>query len=168
MTKGKQWSVQEERQVKTLREEGKTVAEIALRLKKSEGSIKQKLMRLGLKVVTLEKSIGTTTSTLIMPEELPSVEEALKDFVAAKNALKTPGLSKTEIMRLRTLIQTSGLYQKRIAEYMDYRGLEAELLEWREKYAELAKREQDSGARPASFVKPTGSVGDAKALEEES
>jgi hypothetical protein len=30
------------------------------------------------------------------------------------------------------------------------------------------KREQDSGARPASFVKPTGSVGDAKAIEEES
>lgn len=100
-------------------------------------------MRLGLKVVTLEKSTGTTTSELIMPEELPSVEEALKDLVAAMNALKTPGLSKTEVMRLRTLIQTSSLYQKRIAEYMDYRGLEVEMLEWRKKYAELAKREQD-------------------------
>ena len=140
MTKGKQWSVQDERQLKALREGGKTVAEIALRLKKSEGAVKQKLMRLGLKVVTLEKSIGTTSSTLIMPEELPSVEEALKDLVAAMNALKTPGLSKTEVMRLRTLIQTSGLYQKRIAEYMDYRGVEIEMLGWREKYAELAKR----------------------------
>ena len=143
MTKGKPWTVQEERQLKTLREEGKLVSQIATVLGKSEGSIKQKLMRLGLKVVTLEKSTGTTTSELIMPEELPSVEEALKDFVAAMNALKTPGLSKTEVMRLRTLIQTSSLYQKRIAEYMDYRGLEVEMLEWRKKYAELTKRKQD-------------------------
>jgi hypothetical protein len=59
------------------------------------------------------------------------------------NALKTPGLSKTEIMRLRTLIQTSGLYQKRIAEYIDYRGLEKRLIELTEEYEELAKREQD-------------------------
>ena len=110
MTKGKQWSVQEERQLNTLREEGKTVAEIALRLKKSEGSIKQKLMRLGLKVVTLEKSIGTTTSTLIMPEELPSVEEALKILVAAMNALETPDLSKTEVLWLRSIIQAAGVY----------------------------------------------------------
>jgi endonuclease III-like uncharacterized protein len=99
---------------------------------------------------------------------LPSVEEALKDLVAAMNALKTPGLSKTEIMRLRTLIQTSGLYQHRLAEYVDYRGIEREMIDLKEKYEALVKREQDSGARPASFVKPTGSVGDAKALEEES
>ena len=140
MPKGKPWTVQEERQLKTLREEGKLVSQIATVLGKSEGSIKQKLMRLGLKVVTLEKSIGTTTSELIMPKELPSVEEALKDFVAAMNELKTPGLSKTEVMRLRTLIQTSSLYQKRIAEYIDYRRLEVEMLEWKKKYAELAKR----------------------------
>ena len=76
-----------------------------------------------------------------MPEELPSVEEALKDLVAAMNALKTPGLSKTEIMRLRTLIQTSGLYQKRLAEYVDYRGTEKRMIELGEKYKELAKSE---------------------------
>ena len=140
MTKGKPWTVQEGRQLKTLREEGKLVSQIATVLGKSEGSIKQKLMRLGLKVVTLEKSTGTTTSELIMPEELPSVEEALKDQVAAMNELKTPGLSKTEIMRLRTLVQVSNLYQKRIAEYIDYRGLEVEMLEWKAKYGELAKR----------------------------
>ena len=51
-----------------------------------------------------------------------------------------PGLSKTEIMRLRSLIQTSSLYQKRIAEYMDYRGLEKRLIDLNEK---LSKREQD-------------------------
>jgi len=108
----------------------------------TEDAVKQKLRRMGLKVVTLQKSIGTTTSELIMPEELPSVEEALKELVAAMNALKAPGLSKTEIMRLRTLIQTSNLYQHRIAEYIDYRGLEKKLVDLTEKYEELNKREK--------------------------
>ena len=50
--------------------------------------------------------------------------------------------SKTEIMRLRTLIQTSGLYQKRIAEYVNYRGIEKQLFELSEKYEELVKRQK--------------------------
>ena len=32
------------------------------------------------------------------------------------------------------------VYQELIAQYIDYRGLESELLEWREKYADLAKK----------------------------
>ncbi|MCJ7761971.1 hypothetical protein MUP38_00780 [Candidatus Bathyarchaeota archaeon] len=182
MPKGKPWLVEEERQLRKLRGEGKTVVEIALRMKQTPDAIKQKLRRLGLKVVTLEKSIGTTTSELIMPEELPSVEEALKDLVAAMNALKTPGLSKTEIMRLRSLIQTSGLYQHRLAEYVDFRGIEREMIDLGEKYEALAKREQDrlvtarivrrgvtrsrtirlSGTRPASFIHPGNQATDAE------
>jgi hypothetical protein len=172
--KGRPWSVEEERQLKTLREEGKTVAEIALRMKQTPDAIKQKLRRLGLKVVTLEKSGGTTTSgELIIPEELCSVEDALKILAGAMEVLKTPGLSKTEILRLRSLVQVADKYQTRIAEYMDYRGLEVEMLEWREKYAELAKRANDrpvtpgiasrsrtvrlgGNRRPASFYRTSG------------
>ena len=62
-------------------------------------------------------------------------------------ALETVGLSKTEIMRLRTLIQTSGLYQHRLAEYMDYRGTEKWLIELSEKYEAIVKREQDRTVR---------------------
>jgi hypothetical protein len=95
-----------------------------------------------------------------MPEDLISIEDTLKKLVAAMTAPETIGLSKTEIMRLRSLIQTSGLYQHKLAEYMDYRGTpEREMIDLKEKYEALAKREQDSGAIPASFVKPTGSVG---------
>lgn len=93
--------------------------------------------------MTSEFSEVTTSSELIIPENLPSVEEALKDLAAAMNALKQPGLSKTEIMRLKTLIQTSSLYQKRFAEYMNYRKIEQKLVDLTEKYEELAKREQD-------------------------
>jgi len=153
MTKGKQWSVQEERQLRKLREEDKLVSQIATVLGKSEGSIKQKLMRLGLKVVTLEKSIGTTTSAeLIMPEELCSVEDALKILAGAMEVLKTPGLSKTEILRLRTLVQVADKYQTRFAEYVDYRGTEKRMIELAQKYEELTKRQQDKPPEAAGLA----------------
>ena len=91
-----------------------------------------------------------STTSIAMPKELPSVEEALKDLVAAMNALKTPGLSKTEIRRLRCLIQTSSLYQKRIAEYMDYRGTEKWLIDLEEKYDGVVKRQKEQMVAPPS------------------
>ena len=75
-----------------------------------------------------KNSCSTTTCEFVLPNELPSVEEALEDLAAAMNALKTPELNKTEIMRLRTLIQTSSLYQKRFAEYVNYRKTEQRLI----------------------------------------
>jgi IS30 family transposase len=139
VTKGKPWTNSEVKRLQELRVEGKTVAEIAMHMNKSEGAIKQKLRRLGLKVVTAEKHGATTTSELIIPEELISVEEALKELVAAMNALKKPELSRTEVMRLRTLIQTSNLYQKRFAEYMQYREIERQVVELQAKYEQLAE-----------------------------
>ncbi len=98
------WTREEEKQLKTLREHGKTVSQLALKMGKSRDAVKQKLRRLGLKVVTLQESGGSTTSELILPKELPSVEEALLILAAAVKALETPGLSKTEVLRLRSLI----------------------------------------------------------------
>ena len=134
MPKGKPWAVPEERQLRKLRENGKTVAEIAQLMNKSPDAVKQKLRRLGLKVVTIKNSGATTTSEHIIPTELISIEEALKKLVAAMNALENPELTKTDIMRLRTLIQTSGVYQKRLAEYLDFRGIERKLLEMEERF----------------------------------
>ena len=88
-----------------------------------------------------------------MPEELISLEDALKKLVAVMTALETIGLSKTEIMRLRSLIQTSCLYQKRIAEYIDYRGLEKRLIELTEEYEALAKRAQDRAEKAEEAFK---------------
>ena len=77
-----------------------------------------------------------------MSEELPSVEEALKILAAAMKALETPGLSKTEVMRLRSVIQAASAYQAKVAEYMDYRGIERTLVELKEKYEEIIKRDK--------------------------
>jgi len=104
--------------------------------------MRQKIRRLRL-VVEQRKNVWSTSSKLDLPKELPSVEEALKDLVAVMNALKTPGLPKTEIMRLRSRVQVADKYQTRFAEYVDYRGTEKRMIELLQKYEELAKREQD-------------------------
>ena len=59
---------------------------------------------------------SSTAAALKLPEELPSVEEALKILVAAMKALETPDLSRTEVLRLRSIIQAAGVYQVKVAE----------------------------------------------------
>ena len=139
--KGKPWSVEQTRRLVELRNNGKTVAEIANLMDKSVDAIKQKLRRLGLKVVTIENSEGTTSTAeeLIVPDDLPSIETAMLKLTAAMNALENPKLSKTDVMRLKTLIHTSKIYQKLLAEYLDYRKVERRLIVLDEKYAQLVK-----------------------------
>jgi hypothetical protein len=115
--------------------------------KYSEDAIRQKLIRLGLikeEVVGQLKNGCTTTSKLELPDELPSVEEALKTLVAALKALESPRLGKNDVSRLRGIIAGTKIYKELLADYVDYRGLEAELFELRRKYAELAKKSQDT------------------------
>ena len=71
---------------------------------------------------------------------MPSVEETLKTLAAALKALETPALDKSEVLRLRGIIAGAKIYKELLADYMDYRGLEAELLEWNAKYEELSKK----------------------------
>ncbi len=79
-----------------------------------------------------------------MPGELPSIEEALKTLAAALVALDSPGLARTEVLRLRAIIMGTKIYKELLADYINYRRLEAELLEWRNKYEALAKKDQGS------------------------
>ena len=127
----------------------------------------KKLQRLGLKVVHQRESNWTTSSCeIIVPKELYSVEEALGILAGAMKALQTPGLSKTEVMRLRSLIQAASIYQVKVAEYMDYRGLEKDLLEWKNKYHDLAKRKPiqdklvETKQEPVEVKKPVEGVQD--------
>ena len=129
LPKGKPWSVQQTRQLIELRNNGKTVAEIANLMSKSADAIKQKLRRIGLKVVTVENTRGTTTfdEELILPNDLPSIEMVMLKLVAAMNALENPKLTKTDVMRLKTLIQTCKIYQKLFADYVGYRKIERDV-----------------------------------------
>jgi hypothetical protein len=80
---------------------------------------------------------------LKLPSELFSVEEALKVLAGALNALTVGGLDKTEIIRLRSIIQGAEAYIDRVAQFVNYRGLEFELLEWRRKFGDLGKKGSD-------------------------
>ena len=81
------------------------MAKIAALLGKTVDSVKQKIKRLKLEVGGPLKFSEPSSSNLDAEGELQSVEEALKLLNAALNALKTRGLDKTEILRLRTIIQ---------------------------------------------------------------
>ena len=141
MPKGKPWTVTEERKLQDLRSENLKVSEIAAVMGKSEQAIMKKLQRMGMKVVPPQTPTGSNASELILPKELPSVEEALVMLAGAMNVLKTPGLSKTEVTRLRNLIQAASVYQVKFAEYVDYRGIEKHLIQLDRKYEELNKKE---------------------------
>jgi hypothetical protein len=78
---------------------------------KSEQAVMKKLERLELKVEQKPAGTCSTTSFLELPEELFSVEEALKIQAAALKTLETPGLNKTEILRLKNVAAVARAYQ---------------------------------------------------------
>lgn len=135
MTKGKPWTAEEERLLEQMLRENKSVRAIAKALGKTRDCVRIKIARLGLDVVVQAKQQRTTTSSLTLPADLPSVEEALKTLSAALKALETPGLDQAETLRLRSIIQGVKIYKELFADYVDYRGFEAEVLELREKLA---------------------------------
>jgi len=70
-----------------------------------------------------------------LPDRLPSVEEELKVLVAAVEVLRQPGLSRAEGSRLHNIIVGVKVYQELFAKFVDYCGLEAEVLELRRQLA---------------------------------
>ena len=146
LLKGKPWSSEEEKQLRDLLAAKTPLVVIAKGLGKPDGAVCQKIRRLGLEVVEQRKNVCTTTSSELLPKELFSVEDILRELHAAVAGLKVPGLDKTEVIRLRGIIAGCKVYEEMLADYMDYRGLEVELMEWRVKYAELAKK--SSGVQP--------------------
>ena len=60
---------------------------------KTREAVRMKLARLEVRLLKVEKTMRTTSSssTLVLPEELPSIEETLKTLAGALKALETPG-----------------------------------------------------------------------------
>ena len=155
LTKGKPWPVEDEKKLTDwFNSNTKDLRVLAFSFdgKYSENAIYQKLLDLGFiqkeeenrgehtSSSSSSSALGFTSSKLKMPEELPSVEETLKTLAAALEALKASGLKRDDILRLRGIISGTKIYQELLADYINYRALEAELLVWRNKYEELAKK----------------------------
>lgn len=157
MTKGKPWPPEKEKELRELVAVGAHVDVIAAKLGKSRGAILKKAERLGLEVVVTKNFSQTTTSELDLGGELPSVEDVLKLLNAALKELQKPGLDKTEVSRLRSIIVGCKMYKELLADYIDYRAIETKLIELEAKYEQLRK-EKAKGYAPkpnSAHVVPT-------------
>lgn len=138
--KGKPWSIEEEQQLRDLVEAKTPVDVMAVNLRRQPDAIVMKCKRLKLEVV-----VGrgyTTTTSIALPKELPSVEEALLMLAGALKAACESGLDKVEVQRLQVVATLARTYKNILVDYMDYRGLEAELLEERVENEENSKKSQ--------------------------
>jgi hypothetical protein len=140
--KGKPWSVDEEKQLRELVAAKTPFEVIAAKLGRGRDAVTIKCKRLGLEVV-VANCYSTTTTSLKVPEELPSVEEALLKLAGALEAACKPGLDKVEVQRLQVVASIAKTYKDIFADYLDYRGLEVELVDLREKYEAFSKKSKN-------------------------
>jgi hypothetical protein len=141
LTKGIPWTTQEETQLKTLIESKTPLDAVAQTLKKTPTAILLKCRRLG-----LLPSEYVTQTALPLPEELPSVEETLKDLAGALRAAKEPGLNKVEVQRLHAIATLARTYKEILADYLNYREVEAKLNDMEAKYAALLEIKSKNNA----------------------
>jgi hypothetical protein len=145
--------VDEERKLRQLIEERRSLDEISSVMGRTRVSVKSKMFNLGLKLACATTGVGgtvavaavaPTTSSMLptsysvalkLPEQLPSIEEELKILTAAVEGLRQPGLSRTEQSRLHYIIMGVKVYQELFAAYVNYKGLEDEVLELRRQLA---------------------------------
>jgi ribosomal protein S12 methylthiotransferase accessory factor YcaO len=139
MTKGKPWDINEERELRALFEEGKSVDQIAGLMVKTRDAVLNKIYDLGLKREEEDNTHSRRLSSSFQkPAELPSVEESLKTLAAALKALEEPGLDQAEVLRLRSIISGVKVYKEIFADYFNYCELEERLVALERKYAEKA------------------------------
>lgn len=105
-----------------------------------------KSQRLGLQI-----SGQATQRELPLPKELPSVEETLRKLAGALEAASELGLSKTEVQRLQVVATLARAYKEILADYINYREIEAKLNDMEAKYAALLQtKSQNPAPQPVS------------------
>jgi hypothetical protein len=138
--KGKPWSKEEVDKLRDLLKSGKRMKTIAEILGKTEDAVYLKCRRLGLLVEEEVKGYTSSTTELILPKELPSVQEALAILAAALKKSAESGLDKVEVQRLQVVATLAKTYKDILADYINYRQIERELLELKEKYERLSSK----------------------------
>jgi hypothetical protein len=147
MTKGKQWTIQQETELKNLIDTNKNLQEIAQIMQKTPSAIILKCQRLGLKVQTK----GYIDTALPLPKELLSPEKTLQMLAGALKTASKPGLNKLEVQRLQAIASIAKTYKDQLADFVNYLGIEAKLKEMEEQNEQLLKeRSQNNAAKPDS------------------
>jgi hypothetical protein len=144
---GKVWTAQEEAELKVLVEAKAHVDEIAVKLNKTPKAVITKCQRLGLQLQTE----GYVNTSIPLPKELPSVEEALKMLAGALKASIKPGLNRLEVQRLEAVANISKMYKELLADYVHYRDVERKLEEMEEQNAQLQQTLKEIKDRSSNF-----------------
>jgi hypothetical protein len=150
--KGKPWSIEEESALKQLVTAGHQLETIAERLGKPGEAVRQKIRRLGLEVVEQNRSVCSTTSRLILPKELPSIEEALILLAGALKRAGQAGLDKVEVQRLQVVATLAKTYKEALADYINYCEIERRLVDLEAKYARLCEEKTKKASAKPSFA----------------
>ncbi len=135
MINRRRWTIQEEKELKTLVEGNVNVEEIAAKLQKTPGAVIVKCQRLDLQLQVK----GYVDTSISLPKELPSVEEATKILAGALRASVKPGLNRLEVQRLQAVANISKAYKELVVDYVHYRDVELKLKEMEEQNAQLQK-----------------------------
>ncbi len=149
--RGKPWSVEDEKKLKDWVTSGVSVDALVFSFdgQYTKDAIYKKIEQLGLEVVDEEKKNVLSTTSLELPKELPSIEETRMKLTAALAVLEKPGLEKSDILRLRGIISGCKVYKELLADYLNYRGLETEMIELRRNMRNFQK---PKAFRPNRFV----------------
>jgi hypothetical protein len=139
--------VREEADLKTLIEAKANVDEIATKLQKTPGAVIVKCQRLGLQLQVK----GYLDTSVALPRELPSIEEATKILAGALRASVKPGLNKLEVQRLQLVANLSRMYKEVVVDYAHYRDVEQKLEDMAEQNAQLQKTLKEIIERSSSF-----------------
>ena len=143
---GKVWTVQEETELKALVEANSNVDEIAVKLKKTPKAVIVKSQRLGLQLQTE----GYVNTSISIPRELPSVEEAVKMLAGALRASVKPGLNRLEVQRLQAVANIAKAYKELIVDYAHYQDVERKLKEMIERNAQMKQTFKDLRKNPSA------------------
>jgi len=144
------WTREEEKALVTMANEGRTVDEMCEHFHRSPEAIKLKLRRLGAVIPQSQKEVDTTRTPqqtlepLKPTENLISMEEALKMWLAVVKRLNEPGITGLELKRLRLILMSLKGYAVVQADYyLRLRNLEAEIKEFHEHLVEEYTEERD-------------------------
>ena len=107
--KGKPWGPEQEKQLRELVESETPLDVVAINLGLSVGAVKKKCGRLGL-VVVVPVCRKKTTTSIKLPAELPSVEDALRKLAGALETACQPGLDNVEVQRLQVVAVLARTY----------------------------------------------------------
>ena len=143
----RRWTIQEETELKALVEGNVNVEEIAAKLKKTPGAVIVKCQRLGLQL----QLKGYVDTSIPLPKELPSIEEAIKMLAGALKASVKPGLNRLEVQRLQAVANISKAYKELVVDYAHYRDVELKLKEMEEQNAQLQQMLKEIKERSSNF-----------------